>query len=162
MTTFAFICYLLSFTIYVTYVCVCVKRYGSKMDCISSTFYLNKRKWIFSAIIISISFLILPSWLEISGDNYTFLAFLSTVCLSVVGIFPKYLGDDRKIHIGSVIISAILSIIWNIVSGVYLPFMVGIVFLLTFKLLFPKKDLTLITEIIAFSNIYASILLSVL
>lgn len=129
------------------------------MDCLSSTYYLNKRKWIFTAFIMVISFLLLPSWLEISGDNYSFLAFLSSVCLSFVGLFPKYLGDDRNVHITSVFISAILSIIWNITNSVYIPLLVGIILLLLLKLLFRDKDLTLIAEIIAFLNIYASILL---
>lgn len=158
MSIFALTCYLLSFTIYVTYVCVCVKRYGSKMDCISSTFYLNKRKWIFSAIIISISFLILPSWLEISGDNYTFLAFLSTVLLSIVGICPRYLEDERRIHIASVVLSCVLSLIWNIVSGTYILPIIGLILLLLYKAIFNVKDLALASEVMGFANIYVSVI----
>lgn len=159
MSTFALVCYITSFLIYVGYTTVCKIKYGSNMDCLSSTYYLNKRKWVFTAFIMTISFLLLPPWLEISNENYTFLAFLSTVCLSGVALFPKYLGDDRKIHIASVLVSAILSIIWNIASGVYLPLLIGITILLLLKLFFKNKDLTLITEIIAFLNIYASILI---
>lgn len=162
MSTFALICYIMSFTIYICYTIVCKIRYKSKMDCLSSTYYLNKRKWIFTAFIMLISFLLLPPWLEISGNSYAFLAFLSSVCMSAVGLFPKYLGDDRKIHIGSVMVSAILSILWNIASGVYLPLMIGVIILLLLKLLFRDKDLTLITEITAFLNIYASIFIMIL
>lgn len=162
ISIFSFVCYILSFVAYIGYVTFCKIRYKTNMDCISSTYYLNERKWIFTAFIIFISFFLLPTWLEISEDNYTFLPFLSTVCLSVVGLFPKYLGDDRKIHIGSVMISAILSIIWNVVGGIYLPLMMGVIFLLLFKLIFRNKDMTLITEIIAFLNIYLSVLLLII
>lgn len=157
MSTFALVCYIMSFLIYVSYTFICKIKYKSNMDCLSSTYYLNKRKWIFPTFILAISFLLLPSWLEISSDNFTFLAFLSTVCLSVVGLFPKYLGDDRKIHITSVFVSAILSVLWNIANGVYLPLMVGVILLLLLKLIFRDKNLTLITEITAFLNIYSSL-----
>lgn len=159
MSIFAFICYLLSFTIYIIYLCACIKRYGSKMDCISSTFYLNKRKWVFGAIIISISFLILPSWLEISGDNYTFLAFLSTTLLSVVGICPRYLEDERRIHLASVALSCVLSLIWNIVSGTYVLPIIGLILLLLYKAIFNVKDMALSSEIMGFINIYMSIII---
>lgn len=158
MSIFSLTCYLLSLIIYIVYLCICLKRYGSKMDCISSTFYLNKRKWIFGAIIISISFLILPSWLEISGDNYTFLAFLSTLLLSIVGICPKYLGDERRIHLASVALSCILSLIWNIVSGTYVLPIIGLILLLLYKVIFNVKDLALASEVMGFANIYTSII----
>lgn len=161
MTTFAFVLYVVSFVLYITYTTVCKIKYGERMDCLSSTYYLNNRKWVFTAFILGISFFLLPSWLEISGENYQFLAFLSTVTLSGVGLFPRYLEDDRRLHIGSVIVSAIISIIWNIASGIYVPLLVGIVLLLLLKLLFRNKDLTLITEIVAFLNIYISILIAI-
>jgi len=129
------------------------------MDCISSTFYLNKRKWVFGAIIISISFLILPSWLEISGDNYTFLAFLSTTLLSVVGICPRYLEDERRIHLASVALSCVLSLIWNIVSGTYVLPIIGLILLLLYKAIFNVKDMALSSEIMGFINIYMSIII---
>ena len=158
MSIFALTCYFLSLIVYVVYVCVCLKRYSSKMDCISSTFYLNKRKWIFSAVIISISFLILPSWLEISGENYTFLAFLSTLLLSIVGICPRYLEDERIIHLASVALSCVLSLIWNIVSGTYVLPIIGLILLLLYKVIFNVKDLALASEVMGFANIYTSII----
>lgn len=160
ISVFAFVCYVLSLVVYVTYVIVCKLRYKEKMDCISSTYYLNERKWVFTLFIAFISFFLLPSWLEISGESYAFLAFLSVVSMLGVGIFPRYLEDDRAKHIASVFVSAIISIIWNVVSGVYLPILIGVALLLLSKLLFPKKDLTLMAEIVAFLNIYASILLT--
>lgn len=160
VTSFAMISYCISFITYISYVIVCRVRYGSSMDCLSSTYYLNKRKWVFTAFIMLISFFLLPSWLELSGDSYAFLAFLSTVCLSCVGLFPKYLGDDRKMHIASVIVSAILSIIWNIASGIYIPLSIAVVILLLYKLIFRDRDMTLITEILAFLNIYSSIIMA--
>lgn len=158
MTVFATITYFMSLFIYIVYLCITISKYGSKMDCISSTFYLNKRKWVFSAVIIAISFLILPSWLEISGDNYTFLAFLSTSLLSVVGICPRYLEDERRIHIASVLLSCVISLIWNLVSGTYILPIIGLIILLLYKVIFNVKDLALASEIMAFINIYISII----
>lgn len=159
MSVFATITYFMSLFIYIIYLCITISKYGSKMDCISSTYYLNKKKWVFSVVIIAISFLILPSWLEISDDNYTFLAFLSTSLLSIVGICPRYLEDERRIHIASVLLSCVISLIWNLVSDTYILPIIGLIILLLYKVIFNVKDIALASEMMAFTNIYVSIII---
>ena len=158
MSTFALICLILSIIIYISYIFYIRIRY--KPDCISQSYYLLKNGNIFTICIIVIAVLTFPAWVEISPIYFQFLPFLSVIALSLVGLFPKYLGQDRIPHILGASITGILSIIWNIVSGtLVIPaiLLIGLILLYAFNI----KDKLFWIECLAFLNIYSSIIIKV-
>lgn len=152
---FTTICLALSIILYSTYISIIYYKY--KPSCLSESYYLIKNQNLFSYWIVIVSFLIFPAWVEISPINYQFLPFLSVVTLSSVGIHPKYLENQKKVHIISASLSAIISITWNIVTGQYIvPLVLCIVLLILVML--QIKNLLFWAENTAFANIYLSIL----
>ena len=155
MSTFAIVCLILSLVFYATYISYTYIKY--KPSCISETYYCLEKKELFTAWVLLVSFLIFPSWVEISPIEFQFLPFLSVVSLSIVGLAPKYLGEDRAVHIISVILTASISLIWSIVSEMYiiLTFLGILAVILT---IYKIKNLLFWVESIAFLNIFLSII----
>lgn len=156
MSAFALSCLILSIIIYTGYTSYIRIKY--KPDCISQSYYLLKNGNIFTICILSIAFLTFPAWVEISPICFQFLPFLSVVALMLVGLCPRYLGQDRIPHIAGASVTCILSIVWNIVSGTLLiPAILLIVLILLFAL--NIRDKLFWTECLAFLNIYSSIII---
>lgn len=156
MSAFALSCLILSIIIYTSYILYIRVKY--KPDCISQSYYLLNNGNIFTICIIAIAFLTFPAWVEISPIYFQFLPFLSVVALMLVGLCPKYLGQDRIPHIAGASVTCILSIVWNIVSGTLLiPAILLIVLILLFA--FNIRDKLFWTECLAFLNIYSSIII---
>lgn len=156
MSVFALSCLILSIIIYTGYTSYIRIKY--KPDCISQSYYLLQNGNIFTMCIIAISFLTFPAWVEISPICFQFLPFLSVVALMLVGLCPKYLGQDRIPHIAGASVTCILSIVWNIISGTLLiPALLLIVLILLFA--FNIRDKLFWTECLAFLNIYSSIII---
>lgn len=154
MTSFALICLISSIIVYTIYIGYIYSKY--QPDCISRSYYLLKNGNLFTVWILLVSFLIFPAWVEISPIYFQFLPFLSVVALSIVGICPKYLESDRNIHIISAGITSCLSLLWNIVSGIYIiPTVLGIVLIILYCT--PLKNKFFWTECLSFINIYLSI-----
>ena len=157
MSTFALVCLILSVTLYTLYVSIVYSKY--KPSCISESYYKIKHGYMFTAWILLVSFLIFPAWVEISPVCFQFLPFLSSIALGVVGLNPKYLGSDRAAHIVATGITTVISLIWNIVTGIYtipIVLLIGVIILWLTRVSNPLFW----TECAAFSNIYLSILLS--
>ena len=157
MSCFALVCLILSLLLYSLYISIVYIKY--KPSCISESYYKIKHGYMFTVWILLVSFLIFPSWVECSPIYFQFLPFLSSVALGIVGLNPKYLGSDRIAHIVAALVTATISIIWNIVTGIY---SVPIILLILVVILWLVKAKNPIfwTECAAFSNIYLSILLS--
>lgn len=157
MSGFALVCLILSAIIYLTYIIVIYIKY--KPSCISESYYKMKHGYWFTVWILLVSFLIFPSWVECSPICFQFLPFLSSVALGVVGLNPKYLGSDRVAHIVATGITTVISLIWNIVTGMYvipIALLIGVIILWLIRV----RNPLFWTECAAFSNIYLSILLS--
>lgn len=157
MSTFALVCLISSIVIYLLYVSVVYVKY--RPSCISESYYKINHGYMFTVWMLLVSFLIFPSWVECSPICFQFLPFLSSVALGVVGLNPQYLGSGRIAHIVATGITATISLIWNIVTGIYvIPIMllIGVIILWLIKI----KNPIFWTECAAFSNIYLSILLS--
>lgn len=149
---------MISFIIYILYIIYIYIKY--QPDCISQSYYLLKNGNIFTLWIILVAFSLFPYWVDISSENYQFLPFLSTCSLIIVGLCPKYLESDRKVHIIAASITCTLSIIWNIASGIYIiPLIFSIILIILYNL--KVKNLFFWTENIAFLNIYFSILIRI-
>ncbi len=155
MSIFAIACLILSLILYLTYISFTYLKY--KPSCISETYYCLEKKELFTIWMLLVSFLIFPSWVEISPISFQFLPFLSVVSLASVGLAPKYLGEDRKAHIISAALTSIISLIWNITSGTYvIPLVLGI--LLIILAVLKVNNLLFWIENTAFLNIYFSII----
>lgn len=155
MSTFALSCLILSIITYIGYTTYIRIKY--KPDCISQSYYLLNNGNIFTIYMVIIAFLAFPAWVEISPICFQFLPFLSVIALVLVGIYPRYLGQDRVTHIMGASITGILSIVWNMVSGTLLiPALLLIVLILIFA--FNIRDKLFWIECLAFLNIYSSII----
>ena len=153
MSGFALVCLVLSAVIYLSYISIVYIKY--KPSCISESYYKIKHGYMFTVWMLLVSFLIFPSWVECSPICFQFLPFLSSVALGVVGLNPKYLETDRKAHIIAAGLAVIISLIWNIVTGIYIIpilLLVGVIILLITKVL----SLLFWVECVAFSNIYSA------
>ena len=151
---FSHICLVLSRAVFFIYISIIYPKY--KPSCISESYYLLKHKWIFTLWVILIAFLTLPSWLDASPDNFQFLAFLSSISLIGIGIAPRYLENDRKIHISSTCFAALFSLIWTVITGFYiLPIILSIVLLILYIIKIP--NILFWIETSAFLNIFISI-----
>ena len=148
---------MISFIIYILYIVYIYVKY--QPDCISQSYYLLKNKNIFTLWIILVAFSLFPYWVEISPIYFQFLPFLSVCSLAIVGLCPNYLDSDRTIHITAASITCILSLIWNLVAGMYL---LPILFCMILIILYASKAKNCFfwTENLAFTNIYLSIILS--
>lgn len=157
MSSFGLVCLILSLVLYSIYVIIMYVKY--RPSCLSETYYLAKNGNLFTIWLLLVSFLIFPSWVEISPISFQFLPFLSVVSLGAVGLSPKYLGSDRMAHIIFTVVAVVLSLTWSIVAGVYIiQLILGIILII---LCFTKaKNKLFWIENLAFSNIYLSILLS--
>lgn len=157
MTLFAMLCLIASIVIYITYIGYIYIKY--RPDCISKSYYLLNNKELFTIWILLVSFLIFPAWVEISPINFQFLPFLTIIALSSVGINPKYLESERAVHIISAIIAVLISLVWNIVTGIYLiPIIFSVILLILY--IFKVNNFLFWIECSAFSNIYLSIIFS--
>ena len=155
MSTFAIVCLVLSIIFYTLYVSYTYIKY--KPSCISETYYCLGKKELFTVWMLLVSFLIFPSWVEISPINFQFLPFLSVVSLACVGLAPKYLEQDRKVHMVSAALTSSISLIWNIVSGTYIiPIILGTLVIILAVL--KANNLLFWIENTAFLNIFLSII----
>lgn len=146
--------------IYIMYIgIVCIKY--KVPDCISRTYYVLDNGNIFTIWIIAIAFLLFPAWVGISGISYQFITFLSMLSLCTVGLVPRYLEDQRALHITFTCIALVLSIIWNMVSGMYIITLIVLIIFVILCLIFPSHKL-FIAENLAFINIYASTLMKII
>lgn len=114
-------CVLIAFTIYLIYNGVVLKLFGVPKS-LSMTFYLlqEKKNWtriFFPIMMVSMAFLLLPAWLEISiGSSFQFLAFLTVTGIIFVGAVPTFKSSDLEntVHMTSAIVAAIFAILWVI------------------------------------------------
>lgn len=147
-------CLVLSRTVFFIYVCTIYAKY--KPSCISESYYLLKHKWIFTLWVIAIAFLTFPAWLDASPDNFQALAFLSVISLIGIGIAPRYLENDRKIHISATCFAALFSLIWTAVTGLFiLPIVLSIILLILYFIKIP--NILFWIETSAFLNIFIQI-----
>lgn len=156
---FSTICFLMSLISFYSYIGILYSKH--KIDSISQSYYIVQPNYIFSIWIILTSLLIFPTWVEFSPEQYQFLSFISIVFLIIVGISPRYLGDDKKIHTISAIATCVISIIYTIITQGYYILILLLLLIVILKLLKVNNFLFWL-ETIAFSNIYLTLGLKLL
>lgn len=96
---------------------------------LSMTFYLlqEKKKWLriwFPIMMISMAFLLLPAWLELSvGSPFQFLAFLAPAGIMFTGAAPAFKSSELEnaVHMTSAIFAAITALLWvGLVANLWL------------------------------------------
>lgn len=92
---------------------------------VSDTYYRlekrGKRKGLFQLAMIVPAMLLLPAWLECSGENIRFLAFLSCGGLIFVGAAPLFkLELEGRVHYSAAAVCGISAILWVCLSGMWI------------------------------------------
>lgn len=161
-------CVIVAFLLYLVYNGVALGLFGVPKS-LSMTFYLfqEKKKWtriFFPIMMISMAFLLLPAWLEISAlSSLQFLAFLAAAGIMFVGAAPAFKSSDLEntVHMTSAIVAAIFAILWVVlVSKLWWVILVwlaiiGLIMLVTKTV---KSSYTYWLETIAFMSTFTSIL----
>lgn len=92
----------------------------SAPESLSMTFYLFKKRkrWqkvLFPIMMVSLSFLLVPSWLEISeGSDLQFMVFFAVAGILFTGCAPAFNKHDleNKVHTGSAMTAALFALLW--------------------------------------------------
>ena len=80
---------------------------------ISETYYKIKHKFWFAVATIGTAALLMPAILEVTREQYQFLAFLACVGMILTGAAPNFReGIERKIHIAGAFICLVFSQLW--------------------------------------------------
>ena len=114
-------CVLTAFVIYLVYNGVALKMFGVPKS-LSMTYYLFEEKKkklgiVFPIMMLSMAFLLLPAWLEISAlSNLQFTAFLAAGGIMFTGAAPAFKSSslEKKVHTGSAVVAAIFATLWVI------------------------------------------------
>ena len=114
-------CVFTAFVIYLVYNSVALKMFGVPKS-LSMTYYLFEEKKknlgiVFPIMMLSMAFLLLPAWLEISAlSNLQFTAFLAAGGIMFTGAAPAFQSSDleEKVHTGSAVVAAIFATLWVI------------------------------------------------
>jgi hypothetical protein len=137
---------------------------------LSQTFYLFKEKkpcyrFFFPFMMISISFLLIPSWLEISEySNWQFLSFLAPIGILFTGFVPTFNQSKMEniVHTCSAILGAIFALLWVILvakSWFLIAFWLIIIFIISLITKTIKTGYVYWIENIAFMATFSSIVL---
>ena len=94
---------------------------------ISETFYKIKHKFWFAVATIGTAGLLMPAILEVTPEQYQFLAFLACVGMMLTGAAPNFReGIEKGIHIAGAVMCLVFSQLW--VAFLY-PFILALWFL---------------------------------
>ena len=108
-----------AFAIYAFYNAVALGMFGVPKS-LSMTFYLFKERknWLcvwFPIMMISMAFLLMPAWLELSLNSpFQFLAFLAPSAIIFTGAAPAFKSSklENTVHMTSAIVAAITALLW--------------------------------------------------
>lgn len=159
---------LAAFGLYWAYNMVALSLFGVPRS-LSNTFYLfNERKpwqrFLFPVMMIGMTFLLLPAWLEISStSSFMFTAFLAAGGIMFTGAAPNFNSGDleNKVHTTSAIFAAVFALLWVIlVAELWWFIIVWAVLILMMALLTKtlKSGLVYWLETIAFMTTFTSII----
>lgn len=160
---------LVGFAIFILYIITSVLMFGIPAS-ISETYYLfesRKRNLgsVFTIMMFSLVFLLISPFLEITPDNWQFLAFLSVTGIAFVGAAPlfKKKGLENIIHTYGAISAAVFSLIWIFVCypSSWDSIMHAIIIVLILSLLFSRRlyySKLFWVEMVMFLSIFLSII----
>ena len=88
---------------------------------LSATYYqLGGDGWLFQMLMCLCAFGLLPVWLEVSDDAWSFLPFLGCGSLLFVAASPCFrLPLDGSVHYGSAIVCGVSVVLWQLLEGLW-------------------------------------------
>lgn len=99
---------------------VCIKFKGIP-ESISATFYKLDHKYLFTIAMYLTAGFLMPAIIDITPENFQFVAFLACVGMALVGAAPNFReGLDNKVHNAGAIICILFSQIWVILTSPYI------------------------------------------
>lgn len=103
----------LSFLLIASYtIGVCISTHGIPYS-ISETYYKIKHKFWFAVATIGTAALLMPAILEVTPEQYQFLAFLACVGMILTGAAPNFReGIEKKIHTAGAVMCLVFSQLW--------------------------------------------------
>lgn len=136
---------------------------------LSMTFYLlqEKKKWLriwFPIMMISMAFLLMPAWLEISvGSPFQFLAFLAPAGIMFTGAAPAFKSSELEntVHMTSAIFAAITALLWvGLVANLWLAIAIWFVIIAILAIVTKtvKSSYIYWLETVAFLSTFTAIL----
>lgn len=101
----------IAITIIALYLCAMIYTGRQIPESISQTVYVQPRKgqWLFTIVMWSVAFLLIPQLMQISTDNTRFLAFLAMGGILGVGASPLVVKEKNTFHYVCAAVSGIAS-----------------------------------------------------
>lgn len=165
---------IISLLIFVVYLFFAIKRYGIPTS-LSETYYLlggepfNRLKAsIFTFALWAMAIILLPVMIDVTPDQWRFLAFLALAGICFVGAAPEFMDEfEGKVHTISAITAACFGLLWalavckqtGLISLGVSAFAVLVAALMTDTF---KSSRTFWLEMIAFGTVYLSTMLMLL
>lgn len=90
-------------------------------ESLSATYYLMKDNgWMFQALMVFCGIGLLPSWMNVSSDDWQFLVFLSCAGIVFTGIAPAFkLKLEGAVHYSSAVVCCVSAVLWILLEGMY-------------------------------------------
>lgn len=100
---------------------VSVSKAGGIPVSLSSTYYaLGKNGWIFQVLLASSAGLLLPVWIESSGQGHEWMAFISCMGLLFVAAAPAFrMQMQGAVHYTSAAVCCIAAVCWQTAEGLW-------------------------------------------
>lgn len=134
--------------IFLVYNLAIIGNFGIPTSLSASFYLLNERKnnlgYIFTAMMWTITFLIMPYWMALADsfegwEHYLVpLAFLAPACIAFVGTAPAFRGCEleNRVHMISASLCAVFSILWCLIAcwriAYIVPISIAIVWLIAY------------------------------
>lgn len=90
-------------------------------ESLSATYYqLGGRGWLFQAVMAGTGVLLLPVWLELTGEGRQWMAFLACGGLVFVGSAPCFrLELEGIVHYSAAVVCCACAVLWQMCEGLW-------------------------------------------
>lgn len=90
-------------------------------ESLSATYYLMKDNgWMFQALMVFCGIGLLPSWMDVSSDDWQFLVFLSCAGIVFTGVAPAFrLKLEGAVHYSAAVVCCVSAVLWMLLEGMY-------------------------------------------
>ena len=155
----------LSLTVFAAYLIYALNKIGRVPSSFSATYYLLGRTgMLFTPVMFAMALLILPGIIEVTPDNWRFVAFLCPAAIAFVGAAPEFkITFALKVHQTAALLAAVLGILWVLfLSGYWWTVILSVIIccFLAHETRTVDDCKVFWLEMMAFSSVYASLLLA--
>lgn len=98
----------------VCYLCYAAWVTGGIPESLSATYYnLKDKGWLFQALMVFCGIGLLPSWMNVSSDDWRFIVFLSCAGIVFTGVAPAFkLKLEGAVHYSAAVVCCVSAILW--------------------------------------------------